>query len=89
MTFAEEIGFAPQVGDELWAWVTDVPDGTRSLVGVWIGPEEGHMPLIFATQEKAIQATPFALAHGKSLGQEVRLVHFKAVEQFEARKVDR
>jgi hypothetical protein len=86
VTLNEEIGFSHEIGDELWGWITDTPDGRRSLIGVLM-PGVGHTPLVFASQEAATRVTPLALSHGKEVGQPVRLVHFRAVEQFEARKV--
>jgi len=82
----DKIGFSHEIGDELWAWVTDVPGRGPSLVGVLM-PGVGHTPLVFATQERAVKVTRLALAHGKELGQEVRLVHFRAVEKFDVRKM--
>jgi len=86
MNLNEEIGFSHEIGDELWAWITEVPGAGCSLVGVLM-PGVGHTPLVFTSQQSAVRVTPLALAHGEELGQPVRLVHFRAVEQFEVSKV--
>lgn len=67
------------VGDELWAWITDVPGRGRSLIGVLM-PGVGHTPLVFMTRERALEVEEIAKAHGLELEQDVRLVHFREVK---------
>jgi hypothetical protein len=62
------------IEDELWAWITDAPDG-RSIVGALTA--FGHTPLVFARKSSALKFEDMARNHGRSLSQPVRLVHFR------------
>lgn len=63
------------IDDELWAWITTTSEG-RSIVGVLT--EFGHTPLVFMRKATALKFEDVARNHGRSLGQPVRLVHFRA-----------
>lgn len=67
-----------RIEDELWAWVTDAPDGP-SVVGVLT--DYGHTPLVFTRKAVALRVEYLARGHGRSLNQPVRLVHFREVPE--------
>lgn len=63
--------------DEVWAWITDTPDGRSSLVGATI-PNLGHMSMVFS--EKRIATSPYVrelvASHVAKTSLRTRLVHF-------------
>jgi len=65
---------------ELWAWVTETPDGRVVLVGVGLSLAE-QLPLISHTKETVVRLQPFAEAHGKALGQPVWLRRYVVSEE--------
>ena len=68
-------------GRELWAWVSEYPDGSVGMVGgVLIGVL--HTPLCGRDESIVRQMEPYARAHGEATGQRVWLRKYKMVEDF-------
>ena len=68
------------MGETLWAWVTETPDGAISLVGAML-PMQGHTPLIGRSEATIRQMAPLARAHGDALGQRVWLRRYTLAEE--------
>lgn len=68
------------MGDTLWAWVTETPDGSISLVGAEL-PGMSHMPLIGRSEKAVRMWEPFARAHGEASGQLVWLRRYTLAEE--------
>jgi hypothetical protein len=75
---SEPIEPITRIDDELWAWITDTPEGP-SIIGVL--SELGHTPLVFARKRVALHAEYLARGHGVAMHQPVRLVHFREVKE--------
>lgn len=69
--------------DALYAWVTTMPDGRRSIVGIINPFDNRHMPLIAFERTTMEGFRPVALAHGRALGQPVAFVRFGGFEVIE------
>ena len=67
------------MGETLWAWVTQTPDGAISLVGV--ATDLGNMPLIGRSEASIRFAETAARAHGKALDQKVWLRRYTLAEE--------
>lgn len=67
------------MGETLWAWVTETPDGSISLVG--LATDIGHMPLIGRSEEAIRRAEPAARAHGATHNQPVWLRRYTLAEE--------
>ena len=57
------------MGETLWAWVTEESDGAISLVGV-MTPGGIHLPLIGRSEKAVRRAEAIARTHGDALLQE-------------------
>jgi hypothetical protein len=68
------------MGDTLWAWVTQTPDGAISLIGVAM-PGLGHTPLIGRDRSTVQQMGRLAVAHGAALKQKVWLRRYVLQEE--------
>ncbi len=67
----------PNDGKSLWAWVTELADGSVSTVGFRI--DDMHMPLVNRRRDVIEEARPIARRHRDSTGQRVWLREFTAV----------
>jgi hypothetical protein len=70
------------MGEDLWAWVTEYPDGSVGMIGAMV-PGMEHVPLITRNREAARQLERFARQHGENSGQRVWLRHYKVVEDID------
>ena len=59
------------MGEHLFAWVTEEPGGSVSLVGAWIPEAGGNLPLIGRSRDAIMKLRPVALHHGRASGQRV------------------
>lgn len=59
---------------ELWAWMTEYPDGTVGMVGVML--EGNHTPCIGRSHAHIVALKPIAEAHRRLSGQRVWLRRF-------------
>lgn len=66
--------------DNLFAWVTTLPNGEVNVIGAWVPNVGAFTPLVVATERTARQLQRFAEAHRASTGQPCRLVRFTAAE---------
>jgi hypothetical protein len=67
------------MAEDLWAWVTEYPDGSVGLISVML-PGMGNTPLI-GRSEKAIRTLEdIARAHGRTLNQKVWLRRYTKAE---------
>jgi hypothetical protein len=69
--------------EELWAWITEYPDGSAGLIGSMVPGMPGITPLITRGEEAIRQLEPLARLHGKVAGQRVWLRKYRMVEDFE------
>lgn len=65
--------------DALWAWVTELPDGSVSLISVGL-PGIGHAPICSHDKDLVMHMEPIAKAHGDKLGQPVWLRRYLVSE---------
>lgn len=68
------------IGNELWAWVTEYPDGSIGLVGGMI-PGIGLTPLIGRSEPHVRQFETFARSHGQQAKQRVWLRRYTLAEE--------
>jgi hypothetical protein len=69
--------------EELWAWVTEYPDGSVGTIAVAVPSLPGLTPLITRDEEAIRRLEPLARLHGKVAGQRVWLRRYRMVEDFE------
>ena len=62
------------VEQDLYAWVTQLPDGKWSLIGTLL--ESIHTPLIHSDIDVMMKFKPIAIAHGMIFKQPVELVKY-------------
>jgi hypothetical protein len=67
--------------DSLWAWVTELPDGSVSQVGAML--EGSHTPLISRSREVVELMRPLAGLHAVATGQRVWLREYRDVVEHE------
>lgn len=65
---------------DLWAWVTEMPDGRIVLVGVGLSLAE-QLPLITHNKERALNLRSLAEAHGRATHQPVWLRRYTMAEE--------
>ena len=68
--------------EELWAWVSEYPDGSVGLVGWSIPGMPGITPLISRSEQAVRGLESLARMHGKAANQRVWLRQYKMVEDF-------
>lgn len=66
------------MGETLWAWVTEYADGSIGAVGLIVNGR--HTPMIGRSEEAIKAMTPYAIAHGEATGQKVWLRKYQMVE---------
>jgi hypothetical protein len=67
-----------------YAWISRMPDGSWSMIGAALFPDVAmQQPLLTRHPGIADQFRPIAMAHGKRLGQPVRLVVLEEAEVLE------
>lgn len=59
---------------ELYAWVSVMADGKRTIVGIYSEEVGGHLPLVAHERDSIERFRYIAIAHGKQLHQPVELV---------------
>lgn len=81
-----EPGGGLEVGETMYAWITDVPDGTTTVVGAMFmhGGQLMHMPLVGMKRSLIEDLRAIAESHRITTGQPVRLVRFGLQEVLEA-----
>lgn len=68
--------------EELWAWMSEYPDGSVGTIGGSVPGMPGIVPLITRSEQAARQMEPIARLHGKAVGQRVWLRKYRMVEDF-------
>jgi hypothetical protein len=75
----------PNDGKALWAWMTQMADGSVSLVGAYLPSISTHMPLVSRSRDITERLRPLAKEHAKITNQRVWLREFTgAIDHEEA-----
>jgi ribosomal protein S27AE len=70
------------MADELWAWVTEYPDGSVSLIVTTAIIEGTMLPLIGRSEGAIRKMEPLARVHGKTHNQKVWFRRYVKTEDF-------
>jgi hypothetical protein len=71
------------LGEHLFAWVTEEPDGNISLVGAYLPRLGGNLPLIGRSLDAIMTFQDVARLHAKSTGQRVWLREYVMIDNTE------
>jgi len=71
------------LGERLFAWVTEEPNGNVSVVGAYVPQLGGHLPMIGRSLDHIMALQEFARAHKQNTGQRVWLREYKMVDNTE------
>lgn len=68
------------MGDELYAWQVQEPDGRWSMIGTQLAGSEMYLPMIHRDLQVIQNMTTLAKNHARQTGQRLRLAHFALSE---------
>jgi hypothetical protein len=71
-----------ELGQEIYAWTTIMPDGRYSVIAAFVGGH--HLPLVTANRSSIEKARDVARMHGNAAKQKVMLVKFSGAEILES-----
>lgn len=68
------------VGDTIWVWQSEDSPGRWSTISAMIPGLNAHGPLLSRQKNSIDVLAPLARAHGRGLGQRIRLVRFELAQ---------